>query len=90
MDWRDTIPNYKGKALLANQMLLANMYELLKNPKAANLVKENVNKFFLSKNPYWYADTVYWENSEPKQDHNFDSLGNALAIANNTASEKCF
>ena len=36
MDWRDTMPNYKGKFLLANQMLLADMYELLKKPKAAN------------------------------------------------------
>ena len=88
MDWRDTIPNYKGKFLLANQMLLADMYELLENSKAANLVKENVNKLFLSKNQYYYADTVYWEDGELKQDHNFDSFGNALAIINGTASEK--
>ena len=88
MDWRDTMPNYKGKLLLANQMLLANMYELLENPKAANLVKENVNKFFLSKNLCYYADTIHWEDGELKQDHNFDSLGNALAIINGTASEK--
>jgi hypothetical protein len=88
MDWRDTMPNYKGKFLLANQMLLADMYELLENPKAASLVKGNVNKFFLSKNLCWYADTVYWQNGELKQDHNFDSLGNALAIINGTASEE--
>ena len=88
LDWRDTIPNYKGKLLLANQMLLADMYELLENPKAANLVKENVNKFFLSKNLSYYADTIHWEDGELKQDHNFDSLGNALAITNGTASEK--
>ena len=88
MDWRDTIPNYKGKFLLANQMLLTDMYELLENSKAANLVKKNVNELFLSKNQNYYADTVYWEDGELKQDHNFDSFGNALAIINGTASEK--
>ena len=88
LDWRDTIPNYKGKFLLANQMLLANMYELLENSKAANLVKENVNKFFLSKNLCYYSDTIHWEDGELKHDHNFDSLGNALAIINGTATEK--
>ena len=87
MDWRDTIPNYMGKFLLANQMLLANMYELQGNSKAANSVKENVNKLFLSKNLCCYADTVYWKDGELKQDHNFDSLGNALAVLNGTASE---
>jgi hypothetical protein len=86
MDWRDAMPNYRGKCLLANQMLLADMYELLGNLKAANLVKENVNKFFHSKNLCCYADTVHWENGELKQDHNFDSLGNALAVLNGTAS----
>jgi len=88
MDWRDTIPNYKGKLLLANQMLLADMYELLENPKAANLVKETVNRLFLSKNHGYFADTVYWDDGELRQDHNFDSFGNALAIINGTASEK--
>ncbi len=87
MDWRDTIPCYRGKFLLANQMLLVNMYELLENPKVANSVKENVNKFFLSKNLCCYADTVYWD-GELKQDRNFDSFGNALAVINGTASEK--
>ncbi len=88
MDWRDAMPNYIGKCLLANQMLLANMYELLGNHAAANLVKENVNKFFYSKNLCCYADTVRWEDGELKQDHNFDSLGNALAILNGTASKE--
>lgn len=88
MDWRDAIPNYRGKCLLANQMLLADMYESLGNLTAANLVKQNVNKFFYSKNLCCYADTVHWEDGELKQDHNFDSLGNALAILNDTAPEK--
>jgi hypothetical protein len=88
MDWRDAIPNYRGKCLLANQMLLADMYELLGNLTPANLVKENVNEFFYSKNFCCYADTVYWKDGELKQDHNFDSLGNALAILNGTAPEK--
>ena len=88
MDWRDTMPNYKGKHLLANQMLLANMYELQENHHAAISVKENVNKFFLSKKLCCYADTVYWEDGELKQNHTFDSLGNASAVINGTASEK--
>ena len=85
MDWRDVMPNYRGKCLLANQMLLADMYELLGNVTSANLVRENVNKFFHSEYLSCYADTVYWEGGELKQDHNFDSLGNALAILNGTA-----
>ena len=88
MDWRDAMPNYRGKCLLANQMLLADMYELLRKPATANLVKDNVNKFFYSKNLCCYADTVHWKNSELNKDHNFDSLGNALAILNGTASEE--
>ncbi|HMK94375.1 MAG TPA: hypothetical protein VK536_03140 [Candidatus Limnocylindrales bacterium] len=88
MDWRDAIPNYRGKFLLANQMLLSDMYESLGNLKASNLVKENVNKLFHSTNLCCYADTVYWENGELKKDLNFDSLGNALAILNGTASEE--
>jgi hypothetical protein len=88
MDWRDAIPNYRGKCLLANQMLLADMYELVGNLAAANLVKQNVNKFFYSKNLCCYADTIHWENGELKHDHNFDCLGNALAILNGTAPEK--
>jgi GH15 family glucan-1,4-alpha-glucosidase len=88
MDWRDAMPNYKGKCLLANQMLLADMYELLGKAATANLVKENVNKFFYSKDLCCYADTVHWEGGELKKDHNFDSLGNALAILNGTASEE--
>jgi hypothetical protein len=88
MDWRDTIPNYRGKLLLANQMLLADMYELLENYKATNLVKENVNKFFLSKKLCCYSDTAYWDKGELKQDHNFDSFGNALALLNGTAADE--
>ena len=87
MDWRDAMPNYKGKFLLANQMLLADMYTLLNNSTAANLVKENVNKFFLSDNHCFYADAIYWQDGELKQEKNFDSLGNSLAILNGTASE---
>ena len=86
MDWRDAMPVYIGKFLLANQMLLADMYELLGNSKASSLVKENVNKLFYLENLGWYADAIHWDGSELKQDHHFDSLGNALAILNETAS----
>ena len=88
MDWRDAMPNYRGKCLLANQMLLADMYDLLGNLTGANLVKDNVNKFFYSKNLCCYADTVHWEDGELELDDNFDGLGNALAILNGTASQK--
>jgi len=88
MDWRDAMPVYIGKFLLANQMLLADMYELLGNSKASNLVKENVTKLFYLENLGWYADAIHWDGSELKQEHHFDSLGNALAILNGTASEK--
>ena len=88
MDWRDAIPVYIGKCLLANQMLLADMYELLGNSAESNLIKENVNKLFYLRDLGWYADAVHWDGIELKQDHHFDSLGNALAILNGTASEK--
>ncbi len=58
MDWRDAMPVYIGKCLLANQMLLADMYELLGNHAASNLVKENVNKLFYLEELGWYADAV--------------------------------
>jgi len=90
MDWRDAMPVYIGKCLLANQMLLADMYELLGNSAASNLIKEKVNKLFYLEDLGWYADAIHWERSELKQDHHFDSFGNALAILNGTASGKAF
>jgi GH15 family glucan-1,4-alpha-glucosidase len=88
MDWRDAMPVYIGKYLLANQMLLADMYELQGNLPAANLVKENVNKFFYCGDLGWYADSIHWSGNELKLDRHFDCLGNALAILNGTASKE--
>jgi hypothetical protein len=88
MDWRDAMPTYIGKYLLSNQMLLADMFELLGNYKAADIIKANVNEFFVSEKLCFYADSIYWENGNLKQDLHFDCLGNALAILNNTASGK--
>jgi len=86
MDWRDAMANYGGKFLLANQMLLADMYDLLGKPATAESIKEKVNSFFLSENLCCYADSIQWGNDKLKQDHHFDCFGNALAILNNTAS----
>lgn len=88
MDWRDAMPVYVGKCLLANQMLLADMYEVLGDFKASNSIKENVNKLFYLDDLGLYADAVYWSEGELKQDRHFDSLGNALAVLNSTASGK--
>ena len=88
MDWRDAMPVYIGKYLLANQMLLADMYELQGNLQASNLVKENVNKLFYCGDLGWYADSIHWSGNELKLDRHFDCLGNALAILNGTASKK--
>jgi hypothetical protein len=88
MDWRDSMPVYIGKYLLANQMLLADMYELQGNLQASNLVKENVNKLFYCGDLGWYADSIHWSGNELKLDRHFDCLGNALAILNGTASKK--
>jgi len=87
MDWRDAMPNYRGKFLLANQMLLVDMYELLGKQADAIKVKMNVNKFFYSKEKCCSADSIYWEDGKLKQDHNFDCLGNALAVLNGTVSD---
>jgi hypothetical protein len=86
MDWRDAMANYGGKFLLANQMLLADMYDRLGKPATADSIKEKVNRFFYSKNFCCYADSVQWEDDKLKKDHHFDCLGNALAILNRTAS----
>ena len=88
MDWRDAMPVYIGKYLLANQMLLADMYELQGNSSASNLVKENVNKLFYCGDLGWYGDSISWSGNELKLDRHFDCLGNALAVLNKTASEK--
>ncbi len=88
MDWRDAMPVYIDKYLLANQMLLVDMYELQGNLAASNLVKENVNKLFYCGDLGWYADTIHWSGNELKLNRHFDCLGNALAILNGTASEK--
>ena len=88
MDWRDAMPVYIGKCLLANQMLLTDMYELLGNTSAANSIKGNVNKLFYLGDLGWYADAIHLEGGELKQDRHFDSFGNALAVLNETAPEK--
>jgi GH15 family glucan-1,4-alpha-glucosidase len=88
MDWRDAMPVYIDKYLLANQMLLADMYELQGNLQVSNLVKENVNKLFYCGDLGWYADSIHWSGNELKMDRHFDSLGNALAILNGTASKE--
>jgi hypothetical protein len=88
MDWRDSMPVYIGKYLLANQMLLADMYELQGNLPASNLIKENVNKLFYCGDLGWYADSIHWSGNELKMDRHFDCLGNALAILNGTASKE--
>lgn len=90
MDWRDAMPVYVGKCLLANQMLLANMYELLGNIEASDTVRKSVAKLFYLENLGWYADNVYWESGELKQDDHFDSFGNALAVINGTASKEAY
>ena len=73
MDWRDAMPVYIDKYLLANQMLLADMYELQENLQASNLVKENVNKLFYCEDLGWYADSIYWSGNELELDRHFDS-----------------
>jgi glycogen debranching enzyme len=88
MDWRDSMPVYIGKYLLANQMHLINMYELIGDYGKSNLIKKNVNEFFYLKDQGWYADAIYWDGAYLKLDSHFDSLGNALAVLNGTASEK--
>jgi hypothetical protein len=88
MDWRDAMPVYIGKYLLANQMLLADMYESQGNSQASNLIKENVNKLFYCGDLGWYADSIHWSGNELKMDRHFDSFGNALAILNGTASKE--
>ena len=88
MDWRDAMPIYIGKYLLANQMLLADMYESQGNLQSSRLVKENVNKLFYCEDLGWYADSISWNGNELSIDHHFDCLGNALAILNGTASQE--
>jgi hypothetical protein len=80
MDWRDAIPNYRGRALLANQLLLLEMYELLQQADSAASLREGIAKAFYLGEEGYFADSIWWENGNLNHDGRFDSLGNSLAI----------
>ena len=88
MDWRDAMPNYERRFLLANQMNMVEMYELLGKRERAEALKEMTNKIFYSKERGYYADSVDWKENKLKRDFHFDSLGNALAVMNGTAPKE--
>jgi len=48
MDWRDAIPNYMEKCLLASQVLLSQMYVHLGENERANDLKTRINQAFFS------------------------------------------
>lgn len=88
MDWRDAMPNYMGKYLLSNQMLLVNMYDAIGMLEKADKLRDTVNRLFYSEASGFYADSIYWRGSVVQNDMHFDSLGNSLAVLNNTAGER--
>lgn len=88
MDWRDAMPNYIGKYLLSNQMLLINMYDSIAMPEKAHRIRENVNRLFYSESDGFYADSIVRSGDAIKKDMHLDSLGNSLAVLNNTAADR--
>ncbi len=87
MDWRDAMPNYMGKFLLSNQMLLVDMYELLGRPDRAQQIREKVNELFYSTELGFYADSISYKRGKAVRDLHFDSLGNSMVLLNHTAGE---
>lgn len=88
MDWRDAMSNYMGKYLLANQMLLVEMYDALGMTDRSSRLRETVNVLFYSEEHGFYADSVSWRRSVPLTQMHLDSLGNSLAILNHTADRE--
>ncbi len=80
MDWRDAVPNYLGRCLLSNQVLLVRMYRSLRREKDAEELKSKIRDVFFSPSLGFYADSVWWDHGELRNDLTFDSFGNSLAI----------
>ncbi len=88
MDWRDAMPNYMGKYLLSNQMLLVEMYDAIGMPEKAQQLRNTVNRLFYSESDGFYADSIYFGRSSIQKEMHLDSLGNSLAVLNGTAGER--
>lgn len=88
MDWRDAMIHYRGKCLLANQILLVGMYQSLRMDREARELREKINGVFLSPEQKFYADCVWWEGEDLKKDFlHFDCFGNSLAILDGVAPD---
>jgi hypothetical protein len=87
LDWRDAVPNYTGKCLLANQVLLLQMYECLREDEKASRLRSSINEVFFSSDHGFYADCVWWKGADLNREFRFDSFGNALAILHEVATK---
>jgi glycogen debranching enzyme len=80
LDWRDAIPNYQGKLLLANQLLLLHLYRVMGFDAWAETLHEKIVEVFYSDKLGFFVDFVLPDGRPPAGVQRFDSLGNALAI----------
>jgi hypothetical protein len=85
MDWRDALLNYAGRFLLANQLLLVDMYDLLDRRDSSLSLRQKIHQTFYSSDHGFYADFVWWDGDVLRKETRFDSLGNSLALLNDTA-----
>jgi glycogen debranching enzyme len=80
MDWRDATPNYRGRTLLANQVLLVEMYDLMQKREMSEPLRERIAQAFYLREQGYYADSIYRNEGGVTREAHFDSLGNSLAI----------
>jgi len=86
MDWRDALPISMDKHLLVNQLLLVDMYDLEGKRDRSLSLRGAIRENFYSKDRGYFADSVWWDGNALRKELRFDSLGNALAILNDTAA----
>jgi glycogen debranching enzyme len=86
MDWRDALPINMNKYLLANQLLLVDMYDLAGRHDRSLSLRGAIQESFYSKERGYFADFVWWDGNTLRNEVRFDSLGNSLAILNDTAA----
>jgi len=87
MDWRDALTNYRNKFLLANQVLLVQMYDLLREEGKSDELRKTIRDVFYSDEHGFYADSVWWNKESLERDFRFDCFGNSLAILNEVGSK---
>jgi hypothetical protein len=84
MDWRDAMTCYVGAFLLTNQMLLVDMLAAMERKDDSASLRNAVRRTYLRSGHDNFADCV--ASTGEGLEFGLDTLGNALALLNGTAS----